>query len=77
MEQVVYLLEIFKAIFYCRFLELRKVPFGLVEVWKILNVFEPFKFGNGLNCFDPASRDCSRAHLSAPAPPLSHASCAA
>jgi hypothetical protein len=44
MEKVVHLFEIFKTIFYSKFLELEKVEFGAVKVWKSLNVFEPFKF---------------------------------
>jgi hypothetical protein len=40
MEKVVRLFEIFKTIFYSKFLELGKIKFGLAKVWKKLNVFE-------------------------------------
>jgi hypothetical protein len=44
MEKVVHLFEIFKTIFYFKFLELWNVKFGVVKIWKSLNVFEPFEF---------------------------------
>jgi hypothetical protein len=42
-----------------------------------LNIFEPFKFGNGLNRFDLAARDSSRGPPISPASPLSRAGPAA
>jgi hypothetical protein len=39
MEKVVHLFKIFKIIFYSKFLELGKVKFRSVKVWKNLNVF--------------------------------------
>jgi hypothetical protein len=44
MEKVVHLFEIFKSIFYSKFLDLKKVKFGSVKFWKSLNIFEPFEF---------------------------------
>jgi hypothetical protein len=41
MEEVVQHFEIFKKIFYLKFLKLSKVLFGLVEFWKELELFEP------------------------------------
>jgi hypothetical protein len=43
MEKVVYLFEIFKIIFYYKFLKLRKVKFGSIKVWKNLKVFKPYE----------------------------------
>jgi hypothetical protein len=42
-----------------------------------LNIFEPFKFGNGLNRFDLAAWDSSRGPPISPASPLSRAGPAA
>jgi hypothetical protein len=52
MENVVHLFEIFKTIFYLKFLELWKVKFGAVKIWKSLNVFEPFEFWKRFKLFD-------------------------
>jgi hypothetical protein len=43
MENVVHLFDIFKTIFYLKILELRKVNFGLIKIWKNLNIFKPFE----------------------------------
>jgi hypothetical protein len=50
MEKVVHLFEIFKSIFYSKFLDLKKVKFGLVKFWKSLNISEPFEFGKWGDC---------------------------
>jgi hypothetical protein len=74
MDKVVHIFEIFKTIFYFNFLELKKVPFGSVKIWKNWNIFEPFEFENGLNCFDPAPPETvAGTHWSAPTSPLSGA----
>jgi hypothetical protein len=44
MEKVVHHFDILKPIFYFKFLELRKVNFGSIKVWKILNIFELYEF---------------------------------
>jgi hypothetical protein len=44
MEKVVQFFEIFKTIFYFKFVDLEKVKFGSIKVWKNLNIFEPFEF---------------------------------
>jgi hypothetical protein len=43
MEKVVHIFEIFKIIFYFKFLELRKIKFGSIKVWKNLNIFKLFE----------------------------------
>jgi hypothetical protein len=43
MDKVFHLFEIFKAIFYSKFLELRNVKFGSIKIWKNLNIFKPFE----------------------------------
>jgi hypothetical protein len=44
MEKVVHPFKISKTIFYFKFLELEKVKFGSIKVWKNLNIFELFEF---------------------------------
>jgi hypothetical protein len=44
MEKVVHIFDIFKDIFYFKFLELGKVKFGSTKVWKNWNVFKLFEF---------------------------------
>jgi hypothetical protein len=60
MEKVVHLFKIFKTLVYFKFLKLGKVKFGLIKVWKILNVFKLFEFLKRLKPFWPrVARDCS------------------
>jgi hypothetical protein len=67
MEKDVHLFEIFKLIIYFNFLELGKVKFGSIKVWKYLNIFEPFEFLKRFKPFWPsAARDCSRSPLVSP-----------
>jgi hypothetical protein len=51
MEKVVHLFKIFKTLVYFKFLKLGKVKFGLIKVWKILNVFKLFEFLKRLKPF--------------------------
>jgi hypothetical protein len=44
MDKLVHLFEIFKTIFYFKFLELGKVKFGSIKIWKNVNIFKPFEF---------------------------------
>jgi hypothetical protein len=43
MDKDVHLLDIFKTIFYFKFLEPGKVKFGSIKIWRNLNVFKPFE----------------------------------
>jgi hypothetical protein len=47
MEKVASFFKTFTSIFYFKFLELRKLLFGLIKIWKNLNLFEPFKLSIG------------------------------
>jgi hypothetical protein len=44
MDKVVHFFKSFKTIFYFKNLELGKVKFGPIKVWKNLDVFVPFEF---------------------------------
>jgi hypothetical protein len=43
MDKVVHLFEIFKFIFYYKFIDLGKVKIGSIKIWRNLNVFKPFE----------------------------------
>jgi hypothetical protein len=67
MEKVIHLFETFKNILYFNFSEQGKVLFGLVTVWKDLNLFE-YAFGPNSN--RRLSLLWPRAHLSVIQPPF-------
>jgi hypothetical protein len=70
MEKVVHLFDTFKPIFYLIFSEHEKISFGSIKFGKILNVFEPFKFENGLNRLTPLPETIPGPYLAAPTSPV-------
>jgi hypothetical protein len=70
MEKVVHLFDTFKPIFYLIFSEHEKISFGSIKFGKILNVFEPFKFENGLNRLTPLPETVPGPFLVAPTSPV-------
>jgi hypothetical protein len=70
MERVVHLFDTFKPIFYLFISEHEKISFGSVKFGKILNVFELFKFENGLNRLTPLPETVPGPFLAAPTSPV-------
>jgi hypothetical protein len=77
MQKIVPLFKIFKTMFCFKFLELGENIFRSAKVWKILNVFQPFKFRKRFKPFDPRRYCCRGPTWQPPDHPCSSTWCIA